>query len=104
MRRAVIFLPLKMAKGVASNSARRFTYDAASESFPSLGGLVYGQGSTPRNRLTNVPDHTVTNPSKPIHLVFNAAHSQDIGLVDEARCAIVGPGTRAATAETSAEN
>ncbi|HVK54180.1 MAG TPA: hypothetical protein VM532_04030 [Burkholderiales bacterium] len=83
----------EVAKGVGNNPAGRLTYEAASQSWTSPGGLIYGQGSAHGNRVLHVLDHTVPNPSKPVHSVFNVDRSQVIGLVDEAWAARVGSGT-----------
>jgi filamentous hemagglutinin family protein len=80
-------------KAGGSNPAGRLTYDAVSDSWTSPGGLVYGQGSAHGNRVLHVLDHTIPNPSKPVHSVFNVDRTQVIGLVDEAWAAKVGPGT-----------
>lgn len=58
--------------------------DVLSQSWTSPAGLVYGRGSTHGNRILHVLDHTVANPTKPTHSLFNVDRNQVIGLIDEA--------------------
>ncbi len=46
-------------------------------------GLIYGQ-SPDGNRVIHVVKHTIPDPSKPLHTVFNVDKSNVIGLDDEA--------------------
>ncbi|NCC88083.1 MAG: RHS repeat-associated core domain-containing protein, partial [Clostridia bacterium] len=47
-------------------------------------GLIYEQGSKQGNRVLHVLEHTVPDPSKPLHSVFNAGRDKVLGVVDEA--------------------
>lgn len=77
--------------GAAENAPGKLTYNAASKTWTSPGGIVYGQGSAHGNRVMHVMDHTAANASKPVHSVFSAPRNQVIGLVDEAWAAEVVP-------------
>ena len=52
----------------------------------STNGLIYGPDSNPlfENRVRHVLDHTVPNPSKTTHSVFNVPRNKVLGLLDEA--------------------
>ncbi len=51
----------------------------------SSAGLIYGEGLPNQvNRVEHVLMHTVPNPSKTVHTVFNVARDKVLGLVDEA--------------------
>ena len=78
------------AKG--GNPAGKLIYDSANRTWSSPGGLVYGQGSAQGNRVLHVLDHTVPNPTKPVHSVFDVPRNQVIGLIDEAFASRTGPG------------
>ena len=54
---------------------------------------MYGRGSAHGNRILHILDHTVPNPSKPVHTVFNVKRNQLIGLIDEAWATRTGTGT-----------
>lgn len=43
--------------------------------------------------MLHVLDHTVPNPSKPVHSLFSVDRKHVIGLVDQAWASRVGPGT-----------
>lgn len=45
---------------------------------------MYGQGSKHGNRIKHVLDHTVANPAKSKHSVFNVERNKIIGLIDDA--------------------
>ena len=45
--------------------------------------MIYGQ-SQDGNRVIHVLKHTIPDPSKPLHTVYNVDKSNVIGLVDEA--------------------
>ncbi len=78
---------------IVSESAGKLKFDKTTKSWTSSGGLVYEQGSAHGNRVKHIIDHTIPNPSKPVHSVFNVDKSKVIGLVDEAWTRKVGPGT-----------
>jgi len=73
-------------------NAGRLTFDPATQSWRSTGGLVYGQGSAQGNRVLHVLEHLTPNPSKPLHTLFNVPRNQIIGLLDEAWAARQGAG------------
>jgi len=56
--------------GAASIKGGKLAYNAASKTWTSPAGLVYGHGSVHGNRVKHVLDHLVPNPSKPTHLIF----------------------------------
>lgn len=68
------------------------TYNAANKSWTSPAGLVYELGSEQGNRVQHVLTHTVADPSKPVHTVFNVERNKILGLVDEAWTQRVGTG------------
>jgi len=70
----------------------RLTFDPATQSWRSNGGLVYGQGSAQGNRVLHVLEHLSPDPSKPLHTLFNVPRNQIIGLLDEAWAARQGAG------------
>lgn len=86
------FRRCSIAANTIGNPAGKLAYNAAAKSWTSPGGLVYGQGSAQGNRLLHVLEHTVPNPAKPVHSVFNVNRNQVVGLVDEAWAARSGPG------------
>jgi len=73
-------------------NAGRLTFDPATRSWRSTGGLVYGQGSAQGNRVLHVLEHLTPDPSKPLHTLFNVPRNQIIGLLDEAWAARQGAG------------
>ncbi|MDH7793820.1 hemagglutinin repeat-containing protein [Ochrobactrum sp. AN78] len=52
--------------------------------YVSPGGLVYGQGSVDVRRIDHVLAHTVSNPNKATHTVFNVQGNDALTLIDEA--------------------
>jgi Mg-chelatase subunit ChlD len=62
----------------------KLTYDFVSKTWTSSSGLIYGQGSVHGNRVKHVLAHTVADPSKPRHSVFNVAQDRLLNLIDEA--------------------
>ena len=68
------------------------TFDRAARSWTTPEGLIYEQGSIHGNRVKHLLDHTVSNPSKSTHSIFDAGRSDVMGLVDEAWATRVGPG------------
>lgn len=52
--------------------------------YVSPGGLVYGQGSVDVRRIDHVLAHTIPNPNKTTHTVFNVQGSDALTLIDEA--------------------
>jgi hypothetical protein len=62
----------------------KLTYDAASKSWTTPSGLIYGQGSKHGNRVMHVLDHATVNLKKKMHSVFNVDRSKVLRLVDEA--------------------
>jgi hypothetical protein len=70
------------AKGIPSGT--KLTFDSASKTWTTPKGMVYGQGSAEGNRIQHVLEHTVPDPSKPAHTVFNVDRNQVLGLIDEA--------------------
>ncbi|MCG7879256.1 MAG: hypothetical protein N0C90_23420, partial [Candidatus Thiodiazotropha endolucinida] len=69
------------------------TYSRATRSWTSSAGLVYRQDPVHGNRVMHVLAHTVPNPNKPLHSVFNVDRKEVLGLVDEAWRSRDGPGT-----------
>jgi hypothetical protein len=70
----------------------KLTFDPATKSWTSNGGLVYEQGSAQGNRVLHVLDHLSPNPAKPLHTLFNVDRTQLVGLIDEAWAARQGAG------------
>ncbi len=60
------------------------SFDKASQSWRSPGGLIYGQGSAHGNRVKHVLAHGVPDTSKPFHSVFSVGRKKILPLVDEA--------------------
>jgi len=73
-------------------NAGRLTFDPATRSWRSTGGLVYGQGAAQGNRVLHVLEHLTPDPLKPLHTLFNVPRNQIIGLLDEAWAARQGAG------------
>lgn len=69
-----------------SNAAKGggLVFDKAARTWTSQSGLIYGQGSVHGNRIQHVLAHTVPDPSKPLHTVFNVGRARVVGLLDEA--------------------
>ena len=80
------------ASNAPIQNAGRLTFDPATRSWRSTGGLVYGQGSAQGNRVLHVLEHLTPDPSKPLHTLFNVPRNQIIGLLDEAWAARQGTG------------
>jgi hypothetical protein len=59
-------------------------YDAATKSWKSPAGLIYGPSFKHGNSLKHVLDHLTPNPSKVKHSVFNCGRAKVIELLDEA--------------------
>jgi hypothetical protein len=78
--------------GAASIKGGRLAYNAASKTWTSPAGLVYGHGSVHGNRVKHVLDHLAPNPSKPTHLIFSVTREKLVGLIDDAWSRKVGPG------------
>ena len=84
-----------LSSGVAapkSVNPGKLTFDPATKSWTSNGGLVYEQGSAQGNRVLHVLDHLSPNPAKPLHTLFNVDRTQLVGLIDEAWAARQGAG------------
>ncbi|MCP4547325.1 MAG: hypothetical protein GY835_12780 [bacterium] len=62
----------------------KLSFDKASQSWRTPGGLIYGQGSVHGNRVKHVLAHGVPDPSKPVHSVFSVSRKNILPLVDEA--------------------
>ncbi|WP_229803904.1 DUF637 domain-containing protein, partial [Halomonas qijiaojingensis] len=77
------WLQSRVSGGVVARGTR-LTYDAASQSWTSPAGLIYGQGSKHGNRVKHVLDHAAPNPNKRTHSVFNVDRNEILGVVDEA--------------------
>ncbi len=73
----------KTTKKKVTNGVK-LSYNSAQRTWTSPAGLVYGQGSKHGNRIKHVLSHTVPNPNKPIHTVFNVKRNEVLGLIDEA--------------------
>ncbi len=91
MRRLELGWPTMMRQldnsGVPLNMANRMgtlTYDSASKTWTSAGGLVYGQGSVHGNRILHVFDHLTPNTAKPAHSIFKVQRNELLGLLDNA--------------------
>jgi hypothetical protein len=69
----------------------KLTFDRAAKSWTTPEGLIYGQGSDHGNRIKHILEHTVPNPNKDPHTLFNVARNQVLGLVDEAWAARGAP-------------
>ena len=74
----------RKAGGEAANRAGTLTYDAATKTWTSAGGLVYGQGSVHGNCVLHVLDHLTPNAGKPAHTLFNVQRNKLLGLLDNA--------------------
>ena len=75
------------AKAVEANSSPKaveLTFDKSTQTWTTPGGLDYGQGSIHGNRVQHVLDHTLLNPSKTTHSVFNVDRKEVLRLIDEA--------------------
>ncbi|MEN6663427.1 MAG: RHS repeat-associated core domain-containing protein, partial [Phycisphaerae bacterium] len=92
---------IKMARSVkaarnamAAVTAGKLTFNAASKTWKSTRGLVYGPGSAQGNRVLHVLEHLKpkSNPSKQLHTVFTVDRSKLIELLDEAWTARTGTG------------
>lgn len=68
------------------------TFDKAARTWTTPEGLIYTEGSAQGNRIKHVLEHTVPNPAKPVHSVFDVGRSEVLGVVDEAWTLRQGPG------------
>lgn len=62
----------------------KLAFDRATKSWTTPEGLIYEQGSNHGNRIKHVLEHTVPNPNKPTHTLFNVDRNEVLGLLDEA--------------------
>jgi filamentous hemagglutinin len=83
-RGATATLESSVAAVGAAAKGGGLTFDKAAQTWTSSGGLVYGQGSVHGNRLKHVLAHTIPDPTKSVHSVFNVGRDQVVGLLDEA--------------------
>jgi RHS repeat-associated protein len=73
------------AKGAAAEKQLGKLRNVGANSWESSEGLSYrGLDKKGLNRVEHVLEHTVANPSKPVHSVFNVPRTKVLALVDEA--------------------
>ena len=69
---------------MSANIGTPLTFNKATRTWSSPGGLDYGMGSIHGNRIKHILAHTVPNPAKVTHSVFVEDRSKLISLIDEA--------------------
>ncbi|WP_050893055.1 two-partner secretion domain-containing protein [Neisseria meningitidis] len=74
----------KAIQEIQKQTGIKLTYDKVNKVWTTLAGLDYGLDAKHGNRIKHVLAHTIPNPNKPVHSVFNVSRKEVLPLVDEA--------------------
>ncbi len=74
----------KAIQEIQKQTGIKLTYDKVNKVWTTPAGLDYGLDAKHGNRIKHVLAHTIPNPNKPVHSVFNVSRKEVLPLVDEA--------------------
>ncbi|ASK27148.1 hemagglutinin [Neisseria chenwenguii] len=74
----------KAVQEIQKQTGIKLTYDKVNKVWTTPAGLDYGLHRKDGNRIKHVLKHTVPNPNKRLHTVFNVSKKEVLPLIDEA--------------------